>query len=188
MDEPRDEAELLARAWDADPEAFQALARRYYRPLGAFLLRKLDRPDLVEDLVQETFLEAFRGLRAGTRPRHFSSWLFGIAKNRAGKWLRRKAPALFDPADPPATPAVEPESVAREEVEEAERRLANLDDALALLPGDTRELLRLKHQDGLTCEELAGRLGRPVGTIKSLLSRAYRQLREPLAPCGEESP
>lgn len=188
IDEARDEADLLARAGGADPEAFQALARRYYRPLGAFLLRKIGRPDLVEDLVQETFLEAFRALRQGTRPQHFSSWLFGIAKNRAGKSLRRKAPALFDPADPPAAPAVPPESVAREEVEEAGRRLADLDAALARLPEETRELLRMKHQRGMTCEEIARELRRPAGTVKSLLSRTYRRLRDQLAPKREDAP
>ena len=185
MDPAADEAELVARAWDAD--AFQALARRYYRPLGAFLLRKVGRADVVEDLVQETFLEAFRALQQGSRPQHFSSWLFGIAKNRAGKMLRRKTPALFDPADPPATPVTDPASV-REEMEEATRRMADLDAALAQLPGETRDLLRMKHQRGLTCEEIGAELRRPVGTIKSLLSRAYRQLRERLSPAREDAP
>ncbi len=188
MDAAHDEADLLASAWNADPEAFQALARRYYRPLAAFLLRKVGRPDLVEDLVQETFLEAFRALRQGTRPGHFSSWLFGIAKNRAGKWLRRKSPVLFDPADPPVTPSVGPDSAISEEIEEANRRMAELDAALAELPDETRELLRMKHQGGLTCEQIAGASGRPVGTVKSLLSRAYKLLRERLRPAGEDEP
>ena len=74
--------------------AFQDLAARYYRPVAAFLLRRVGRPDVVEDLVQETFLEAFRSLREGRGPDTFSSWLFGIASNLAGKWLRRNPPIL----------------------------------------------------------------------------------------------
>lgn len=185
MDASLDEDVLVARALDADVEAFQALARRYYRPVGAFLLRKLDRPDIVEDLVQETFLEAFRALREGTRPEHFSSWLFGIARNRAGKWLRRPGLVPFDPAAPLRVPAVEPESTIHEEQEEARKQLAKLDAALAHLPPETRELLRMKHQRGLTCEQIGAELGKPVGTIKSLLSRTYRELRERLTPRGE---
>src|SRR6476620_4364513 len=107
--DPHQERELVARAGRGDADAFSALAGRYYRPVAAFLLRRVGRPDVVEDLAQETFLEAFRALRDGARPERFSSWLFGVAANRAGKWLRRKKPTLFDPADPPAVPATAPE-------------------------------------------------------------------------------
>src|SRR5262245_48246992 len=109
------ERELVARAGRGDADAFSSLAARYYRPVAAFLLRRVSRPDVVEDLAQETFLEAFRSLGDGARPQHFSSWLFGIANNRAGKWLRRKKPVLFDPSAPPATPATPPDLDARAE-------------------------------------------------------------------------
>lgn len=183
-----DEADLVARACRADVDAFQALARRYYRPIGVFLLRRLDRADLVEDLVQETFLEAFRSLKEGVKPEHFSSWLFGIASNRAGKWLRRKRPVLFDPNAPPADPSVEAESVAIAEIEQTQKQLYDLDLALADLPDEIRALLQMKHQRGMTCEQIASELGKPTGTIKSLLSRTYRLLRERLAPGREDDP
>ena len=182
------ERELVGRAVRGDADAFQALAGRYYRPVAAFLLRRVGRPDAVEDLAQETFLEAFRALRDGTRPESFSSWLFGVASNRAGKWLRRKKPTLFDPADPPAVPATAPELDARAELEEHEHRLRALDAGLAQLPEEARRLLEMKHRRGLTCEQIAAELGRPVGTVKSLLSRTYRLLRERLAPPGSDEP
>jgi DNA-directed RNA polymerase specialized sigma24 family protein len=52
------------------------------------------------------------------------------------------------------------------------------------LSADERRLLDLKHRDGKTCEQIATALGRPVGTIKSLLSRTYKLLRELLSPGG----
>ena len=52
-----------------------------------------------------------------------------------------------------------------------------LEYGLASLPADTRQLLHLKHQEGLTCDEIAVRLGQPVGTVKSTLSRTYKMLR-----------
>src|SRR6516162_3621976 len=83
---PLAEAQLVQRCLDGDTGAFQALAERYYRPVSAFLCKRVQRLDVVEDLAQETFLAAFRSLRTGQSPRHFSSWLFGIAHNVAGKW------------------------------------------------------------------------------------------------------
>jgi RNA polymerase sigma-70 factor, ECF subfamily len=181
------EDELVRRYLGGQRDAFHELTVRYYRPVGAFLLKRVQRPDVVEDLAQETFLEALRSLKAGKRPEHFSSWLFGIAVNVCGKWLRRRKPALFDPADPPVTPAGPSFTVEAEEREEQQRRLAALEDGLAGLPAATRTLLEMKHRQGKTCEQIAVELRQPVGTVKSSLSRAYKALRERLAPGGEAS-
>ncbi len=163
-------------SWRRTPDAFAALAQRYYRPVCAFVLKRVGEPGLVEDLTQETFLEAYRALRAGTVPTHMASWLFGIAHNRCGKWLRRRQPRLFPATEPPDMTAVLPDSAA-EESEEHERRLANLQAGLQGLSEETRELIRMKHQQGQTCEQIARAMGRPVGTVKSQLARAYQTLR-----------
>src|SRR5262245_1616633 len=95
------EAELVALVAGGEAAAVERLTVRYYRPVAAFIYKRVQSAGLVEDLTQETFLEAFRALKEGTVPTHFSSWLFGIAHNRCGKWLRRKRPVLFDPAEAP---------------------------------------------------------------------------------------
>jgi RNA polymerase sigma-70 factor (ECF subfamily) len=181
---PPTDADLVQRCLQGDGTAFHALTVRYYRPVCGFLLKRLDRPDLVEDLVQETFLEAFRALKAGRRPEHFSSWLFGVAANRCGKWFRRKRPALF-PANEPPDIAGEAFFSPLEELEEQQQRLAALEDSLAGLSEEIRTLLHMKHRQGKTCEQIAAELGQPVGTIKSQLSRTYKQLRARLSPPGE---
>jgi RNA polymerase sigma-70 factor (ECF subfamily) len=178
------DSDLVRRCLGGERDAFHELTVRYYRPVGAFLLKRLRRPDVVEDLAQETFLEAYRSLKAGRRPENFASWLFGIAVHCCGKWLRRKRPALFDPADPPDEPAVPPAASPAEEREEQEKRLAALEHGLAGLPPETRALLDMKHRQGKTCEQIAAELRQPVGTVKSQLSRAYKELRERLAPPG----
>jgi RNA polymerase sigma-70 factor (ECF subfamily) len=181
------DAELVDQTLQGVTDAFHQLTQRYYRPVGGFLFKRLGRPDLVEDLVQETFLEAFQALRAGRRPERFSSWLFGIARNRAGKWLRRKRPMLFNPdvaADLAAAPS---EQALAEELEEQQKEYDRLQTQLQKLPDEIRLLLDLKHKDGKTCTEIAAATGRPVGTVKSLLSRTYKALREALAPAGDAS-
>jgi RNA polymerase sigma-70 factor (ECF subfamily) len=187
QDEQRTDAELVALCARGDAEAFHTLTVRYYRPVCGFLYKKLQRPDLVEDLAQETFLEAFRALKEGRRPTHFSSWLFGIAVNRCGKWLRRKRPALFAGDDPPDTASV-PFFSPQEDLEEQRKLLDGLEDGLASLPEEIRTLLHMKHQQGKTCEQIAAELGQPVGTIKSQLSRTYKALRARLSRCGGEMP
>ena len=178
---PTSDADLVQRCLGGDRQAFHVLTERWYCPVCGFLLKRLDRSDVIEDLAQETFLEAFQALAAGRRPEHFSSWLFGIAHNRCGKWLRRKRPTLFSPHDPPADLAAPDAGDPLAEAEEQKRLLALLDQGLAELPAETRRMLELKHRHDKTCEDIARELGRPVGTIKSQLARTYKALRLRLA-------
>jgi RNA polymerase sigma-70 factor, ECF subfamily len=171
------DAELVRQCLGGRREAFAELTRRYYRPVCGFVLKRVEQPALVEDLVQETFLEAYRSLTHGRPPTHFASWLFGIAHNRCGKWLRRRRPILFPATEPPDMAATPPAFSAAEELEEQQRLLASLEGGLALLPEDIQALLRMKHQQGKTCDQIAGELDRPVGTVKSQLARAYKSLR-----------
>jgi RNA polymerase sigma-70 factor (ECF subfamily) len=182
MEPTSSDADLVNQTLRGSTEAFHQLTTRYYRPVGGFIFKRIGRSDLVEDLVQETFLEAFQALKAGRAPQKFSSWLFGIAHNRCGKWLRRKRPVLFSPDEAPDLAADPSDQELREELEEHEQQMARLRTHLEKLPEETRRLLELKHQDGKTCEEIAAVTGRPVGTIKSLLARTYKLLREALAP------
>jgi RNA polymerase sigma factor (sigma-70 family) len=182
------DAALVAASLRGERGPFEELARRYYRPVCAFLWKRVRRPELVEDLAQETFLEAYRSLGTLGRPEQFAGWLFGIARNRCGKWLRRPRLALFSPAEGPEPAADDAAMTALEELEEQRQQLARLERELAGLPEETRRLLELKHRHGKTCEEIATELRRPVGTIKSLLSRTYKALRARLDPSGEDTP
>jgi RNA polymerase sigma-70 factor (ECF subfamily) len=182
------DADLVAQCARGNYQAFHELTVRYYRPVCGFVLKRVQAPDLVEDLVQETFLEALQSLKAGGRPTQFSSWLFGIAHNRCGKWFRKKRPALFPATEPPATLASPSFLAAREELEEQQQLLASLDKGLAGLPDATRKLLHMKHHQGKTCEQIAAELSQPVGTVKSNLSRAYKSLRACMTRPGGPQP
>jgi RNA polymerase sigma-70 factor (ECF subfamily) len=181
------DADLVRACVRGERAAFDELSVRYYRLVCGFLYKRLQQPDLVEDLAQETFLEAFRALKEGRPPEHFGGWLFGIAANRCGKWLRRKRPALFPATEPPDQASV-PFVSALEELEEQQKMLAALQTGLAGLSEDLRNLLHMKHHQGKTCEQIAAELGQPVGTIKSQLSRTYKVLRTRLGRCPEEDP
>jgi len=182
MESNASDAELVEQTLQGVTAAFQQLTLRYYRPVAGFIFKRVGRSDLVEDIVQETFLEAFAALKAGRGPTKFSSWLFGIAHNRCGKWLRRKRPALFDPNEAPVQAAAPTDQAMFEELEEQQVLQAQLERLLQDLPDETRRLLEMKHRDGKTCEQIAAETGRPVGTIKSLLARTYQALRHALAP------
>ena len=106
--EPRDDSdeELMRQVARGDPEAMNALLRRYASPLLTFIRRTVGRQQRAEDLFQEVFLAVWVWRRRYRYPRPFRPWLFGIALNKCRAELRRQSytPALLDdcPAGSPA--------------------------------------------------------------------------------------
>jgi RNA polymerase sigma-70 factor (ECF subfamily) len=92
---------------------------------------------------------------------------------------------LFDPEQVPE-PAAEPnEQQLLDEIEEQQLLSSLLQEQLQKLPDETRRLLEMKHHEGKTCEQIATATGRPVGTIKSLLARTYKSLRDAMSGSGK---
>src|SRR5687768_16556253 len=115
-----EERELVRQAAGGDGGPFERRPVRYSRPAGGFRMRRGGRADVVEDLAQETFLEALRSLKRGRVPDRFSTWLFGIAHNLSGKWLRRQRVLSF--GGPPPEEIAAPEGPpGLQEVEEQQR-------------------------------------------------------------------
>jgi RNA polymerase sigma-70 factor, ECF subfamily len=168
------DAQLIARVLhDDDRAAFGELVRRHQPLVRGFLRRMLGgAPELADDLAQETFIKAHRGLRGFRGGAQFSSWLCAIAANELrAEWRRRERRAEFLDEDPGADFADCADPAAA-------RDLAS---ALAALTEAQRAALVLCFEQGFTHEEAATVLGCPLGTLKSHVSRGRARLREWLA-------
>lgn len=169
----------LVRRWRRGEEpAFAEIVRRWEQPLARFLGRLAD-PDQVPDLLQETFLRVHRARPRYSENGHFSTWLFQIALNVARDTARRRRPPESLRQEPlGADLAAETALERRETIDRVAR-------AVAELPAEWREVLALRHDAGMSFEEMARRLGVPASTLKSRFAAALRHLRERLT---EESP
>jgi RNA polymerase sigma-70 factor (ECF subfamily) len=175
------DAELIRRWHEGQEEAFVQLVRRWEKPLARFLLRLAAQPDQVADWLQETFLRVHR---AGTRYQengHFSTWLFQIALNVARDAARRHRPVQELTEDELRSPDAPTEELC--ERQELGERLAR---AIADLPWPQREVLALRHDQGMKFEEMARLLGVPASTLKSRFAAALTQLRDRLRDLQEE--
>jgi RNA polymerase sigma-70 factor (ECF subfamily) len=175
------DGELIQRWRRGDAAAVAALVERWQEPVGRFLLRLTGRPDRVADLCQEVFL---RVLRAAPRYRdegRFSSWLFQIALNVARDAARRKksAPGPLPDGDEPGDSR--PPLVHECERRELARAVAC---AVAELPPPQREVLALRHDQGMNFEEMARVLKTPASTLKSRFAAALHRLRDRLTELG----
>ena len=167
-----DDAVAIKRCRAGDKEAFRHLVERYQaEAIGHAVAILANRADAL-DAVQEAFLDAYQALGRFDTSCQFYPWFYTILRNRCFKLgTRRKknvGPALDDILILAPVSEVTPED-----------RVA-LERALCELSSAERELLTLKHLDGLSYQELAERLEIPVGTVMSRLYHARKRLREQL--------
>ena len=163
-----------------DEQALAALYDRYRTILFGLLVRILNSREEAEDVLQEVFLQVWR--RAGDfdelRGRPFT-WLVTLARSRAIDRLRslsaRERAAIASAAD-----LTDEISDADTEVTRSEQR-GIVARALTQLPEEQKVALVLAYFEGLTQSEIAGRLGAPLGTVKTRMRSGMMKLRELLA-------
>jgi len=173
------DGELMCRWRRGDANAAAELVERWQQPLARFLLRFAGRPDRVQDLCQEVFLRVMRAAPRYRESGRFSTWLFQIALNVARDAARRNrggaAPLLEEPRGADATPLAD---ACDHELAKAVGR------AFAELPPPQREVLGLRHDAGMSFEEMARVLHTPASTLKSRFTAALYRLRSRLAELG----
>jgi RNA polymerase sigma-70 factor, ECF subfamily len=157
-----------ARAGNAD--AWAALFQRYRLPLYVCIFELVHDEQTSLDLVQETFLNAFRHLRSLREDEKFGSWLFSIAHQKCVQIWRRR-----DREVEPETPHTDDSPVELLIREEQEKEFIKL---LEKLPVAQRSAILLHYIEDFSLEEIARITGTSAGTVKSRLHYAKRALRK----------
>jgi RNA polymerase sigma-70 factor (ECF subfamily) len=175
-----DDADLIRRWNRGDATAFEALVRRWQGPVARFLARITGRPGGEPDLCQEVFLRVLRSAGRYREEGAFSTWLYQIALNAARDAARRRRhdPQPLDGTDPPGEAPTAERDCERRELAEA------VTAALAKLPEPLREVLVLRHYEGMSFEQMARVLGTPATTLKSRFAVALRQMQARLRRLG----
>ena len=175
--------DLVARSRGGDLDSFNQLILRWERPIYALAYRVIGREEDARDVVQETFLRAFRALPGFKGQAKFSSWLYRIALNLCRDWIRRRRrsplvelPEGVDPVELAAEtgPVESIEDLAsRKELSEA------VAEAMSLLPEEQRTAIILKEYHGMTFQEIA---------VKTRLYQGLAVLRRNLERSGRLTP
>lgn len=172
--------ELVARLQRRDPQALAELYDRYGRLLYSLILRVVRDSGIAEDLVQETFLrvwnrvQGFDGAKGALAP-----WLLAVARNRAIDYLRsaggRERNAMeFAETDHPALYTDMEQGILTSDQARAVKR------ALEKLSPQQRQVIELAYFEGLSQTEMAERMNQPLGTVKTWVRTALKNLRDDL--------
>ena len=172
-----DDDQLVSSFLDGDSDAFSELVRRHEDRVYALAYRLMGNRQDALDATQEVFLQLLRKLGRYERHSAFSTWLYRVATNVCYDLLRRRKrqPVLSSDSEPPAVE--DPRSA--EGFDAVEMR-PELDRALAQLSEEFRAVVVLHDIEQLRYSDIAEILEVPVGTVKSRLSRARRELAEQL--------
>lgn len=174
---------LVGRLQGGDPEAVRQLYDRFGRAIFAVGYKALGDRSLAEEVVQLTFLKAWR---AGTRfdpSRELAPWLYTIARRTAIDLYRREARH----AAPEPEVDVEPDLAALPPSFEDLWEVWEVRSAIDRLPDAERHVIEAMHYHGHTMQEIAEQLAIPLGTVKSRTHRAYGRLAAVLGHIREAS-
>lgn len=163
-----DDTEAIKKCLAGEKESFSFLVERYQNEAFSHAAAILGNIEDARDAVQDAFLDAFRSLEKFDSSRRFYPWLYTILRNRCLKiMLVQKKLTKIEPGIL---------AMPQDEVSRANTEL--VETALLELTPQEREILTLKHLDGLSYENIAERLDIPVGTVMSRLYHARMRFRE----------
>jgi len=174
-----DDTEAILQCASGSAAAFRVLVERYQREAFSHALALLGTPEDAADAVQEAFLDAFVALPSFDLTRPFYPWLYVVLRNRCFQALRarKRRPDAQDRHMVRLDLIASPSTSA----------YADLGEALWSVSPEDREILTLRHFDGLSYAELAERLSVPQGTVMSRLYHARTRLRRVLETMNHEN-
>jgi RNA polymerase sigma-70 factor (ECF subfamily) len=193
MGERSIDLELVKRVQRGDKAAFDLLVRKYQHKVANLISRYIHDAAEVQDVSQEAFIKAYRGLAKFRGDSAFYTWLYRIAVNTAKNYLvsqgRRTPDYAVDAQD---AEQYESGSALREYGNPERQLLMNelrgvVNDTIEQLPDELRTAITLRELEGMSYEEIASVMECPIGTIRSRIFRAREAIDAAIGPLLDET-
>lgn len=188
LDSRVEDAQLIQAALKGNNRAYEKLMTKYHDAISNFIYRMIQDKQQVEDLTQEAFIKAFGSLASFDAEYAFSTWLYKIATNNCIDYIRRRKLQMYSIDKPIQSKESDYSFELPDESYEADRNVISdqrarlLNQAIARLPEKYRTVIRLRHTEERSYEEIAEMLKLPIGTVKAHIFRArellYKYLRD----------
>jgi len=174
--------DVISRFIAGDEAAVRVIVQQYSGAVRTVARSMIAEPELVADVVQQTFIKAWKASSRFDPERELAPWLYSIARRTAIDVLRKERRPTAGDHEPEIDAAVTPLSFERTWERFEVRR------AIDALSPEEREVIRLSHLMGVPHGEIAERLNLPLGTVKSRSNRALRRLAAALGHLEDHDP
>jgi len=170
---------------DKDPLALEELMHRHMKHIWNFVKQYVRAREDADDITQDSFFKAWKYMKTYSAGKKFLPWLFTIARNTALDHIKKKKALPFSDLDDvendiPFADTISDSEPLPPEVFDTKDAVAKLTQALLVLHPDHRSVLTLHYQDGMTFDEIAEVLDKPMNTVKSWHHRALIKVRTEL--------
>ena len=179
------DSDLIRRTLSGDDDAFSLLMNKYKKQVHALAWRIVGDFHIAEEIMQDTFLIAYKDLKNLKEPQSFAGWLSVITRRRCFAWLRKKRVTIesYEYLEESGSEQIEETTYSKYVVEEKERTSADaqryvVKKLLAKLQESERTVITLHYFGEMTCSEIGEFLGVSSNTIKSRLHRAQKRLKK----------
>ena len=178
------ESLLVKRLQSGDEEAFRVVVQQYHDAMIRLAAHIVHEIAIAEDVVQETWIAVLKAVRHFEQRSSLKTWLFSIVINRAKSYLKReqrhshRVGVSLDATDTELAETVTSWTVAHPEtIADLHAFQADVLEAIDLLPDNQQTIMRLRHLDGLSADEVTSRLGISQVNQRVLLHRARKHMR-----------
>jgi RNA polymerase sigma-70 factor, ECF subfamily len=193
MSSDKDEDLLIVQRVQAgDKLAFNLLVNKYHRRVGRLLTRMVRNQEDIEDVVQETFIKAYRAIGNFRGDSAFYTWIYRIAINTAKNLLvtqGRRPSTLKESNDGDSETFEDNAALSNIDTPESLYQTKQIgeavNEAMSALPEELRSAIVMREIDGLSYEEIAAAMDCPIGTVRSRIFRAREAIAVKIKPLLE---
>ena len=182
---------LVKRAKSGDYRAFDLLVLKYQSRLISTAFKFVKDVQIAEDIVQDSFIKAFKALESFREDSSFYTWIYRITVNTSKNFLvskKRKSELLNSDLSEEASYEIEPvETYSPEDLLQATQLQKVITETFDQLGEDTRTALTLRELDGLSYEEIADVVNCPVGTVRSRIFRGREVVDEAISQYKQDN-
>ncbi len=182
---------LVKRAKSGDYQAFDLLVLKYQSRLISTAFKFVKDVQISEDIVQDSFIKAFKALESFREDSSFYTWIYRITVNTSKNFLvskKRKSELLNSDLSEEASYEIEPvEAYSPEDLLQATQLKKVITETIDQLGEDTRTALTLRELDGLSYEQIADVVNCPVGTVRSRIFRGREVIDEAISQYKQDN-
>ena len=187
-----DDLLIVQRVQAGDKLAFNLLVNKYHRRVARLLTRMVRNQEDIEDVVQETFIKAYRAIGNFRGDSAFYTWIYRIAINTAKNLLvtqGRRPSTLKESNDGDSETFEDNAALSNIDTPESLYQTKQIgeavNEAMAALPEELRSAIVMREIDGLSYEEIAAAMDCPIGTVRSRIFRARESISATITPLLE---
>jgi RNA polymerase sigma-70 factor (ECF subfamily) len=182
---------LVKRAKSGDYQAFDLLVLKYQSRLISTAFKFVKDVQIAEDVVQDSFIKAYKALESFREDSSFYTWIYRITVNTSKNFLvskKRKSELLNSDLSEEASYEIEPvETYSPEDFLQATQLKKVITETIDQLGEDTRTALTLRELDGLSYEQIAKVVNCPVGTVRSRIFRGREVIDEAISEYKQDN-